>query len=231
MSSFLPLIIEEKCVKCGLCIQHCPEHALIGLVGQYPKLLRDLCEGCKLCYYVCPTKAIGEEKRVIGYLYSAEYKDIKLIQGEVLPGVKQHANVALRTMMYASQFFKNYDYVVIDSAPGTGANVWITLDKADLAIAVTEPTPLGLSDLKRYLKLVSESGKSAIVVINRADVKGGRKELIYSLLNREYPIRGIVEIPYDELLIKSYVSGRLVCELHPESSSCSSIRRIIEFLE
>jgi len=231
INSFLPTINEEKCMKCGLCIQHCPEHALIGLVGQHPKLLRDLCEGCKLCYYVCPAKAIEEEKRTIGYIYRAEYRGINLIQGEVLPGVKQHTNVALRTMQYANRFFGNYDYVIIDSAPGTGANVWITLNEADISIAVTEPTPLGVSDLKRYLKLVEKVGKEAIVVINRSDVEGGNKEIIYSLSKDNYPIKGFIEVPYDELLIKSYVSGKLVCELNPKASSCESIRRILDFLD
>lgn len=231
ISSFLPIIIKEKCVKCGLCIQHCPEHALIGLVGQYPKLLRDLCEGCKLCYYVCPTKAIDEEKRVIGYIYKAKYKGISLIQGEVLPGVKQHSNVALRTIQYASRFFEDYDYVIIDSAPGTGANVWITLSEVNLSIAVTEPTPLGVSDLKRYLKLVKKTGKEAIVVINRSSIEGGDKEIIYSLSKDNYPIKGFIEVPYDEILIKSYISGKLVCEVHREASSCKAIRRIIDFLD
>lgn len=228
VTSFLPKIIEEKCITCNLCVDHCPEHALIGLPGQYPKLLSELCEGCKLCYYVCPVKAIQEEKRVIGYIYQAKYRGIDIIQGEVLAGVKQHSNVALKTIFYAKPLFNNYDYVVIDSAPGTGANVWITLVEADKAVAVTEPTPLGLSDLRRYLELVKKVGKEAIVIINKANVKGGNKEAIYSLSNDRYPIREIIEVPYDEALIKSYVSGRPVTELFPNAPSSIAMREVLE---
>lgn len=52
-----PVIMEDICVKCGVCRDSCPPHA-ISMDGGYPKIDRSLCIKCYCCHELCPKKAI-----------------------------------------------------------------------------------------------------------------------------------------------------------------------------
>ncbi|MEK6942410.1 MAG: 4Fe-4S dicluster-binding protein [archaeon] len=60
--SFMPIVTAEKCIKCGICQNMCPE----GIMGD-PKSVPDIdynyCKGCSICAIECPVKCI-EMKRV-----------------------------------------------------------------------------------------------------------------------------------------------------------------------
>jgi len=223
---FVPIIDNDKCVKCGICANKCPEHALIGLPGKVPTLIESLCEGCSVCKLVCPVGAISGGKRPLGSIYRTNWKGMEIIQGEVNPGVKQHVNITAATIDYASRLFEKYDYVVIDSSPGTGANIWLTLRIADLAIAVTEPTPLGLSDLKRYLSLVEGLGKRYIIALNKSDLKGGLKKPIVDIA-REKRVE-IYEIRYDKSILESYIERKPILEYNPKAHGALDIMALVD---
>lgn len=55
--AFKPLLIQAKCVKCGICQNFCPE-GIMGVVGEFPDIDYDYCKGCSLCSIECPFKAI-----------------------------------------------------------------------------------------------------------------------------------------------------------------------------
>ncbi|MGQ4891059.1 MAG: P-loop NTPase [Candidatus Njordarchaeia archaeon] len=227
ITSFLPKIDEDSCIRCNICVNNCPEHALIGLPGNIPKLIEDMCDGCKICYHVCPVGAISDVGREIGEIYAILNQNPDLVQGEVKPGVKQHSNIAVSTIRYVSEMFQNYDYVIIDSAPGTGAGVWISMIKAQLVVAVTEPTPLGLSDFKRYKDLVEKVNKEMIVVINKADVPGGKTDLIHKIASNHK----IFHIPYDPKLMEAYIKGKPVVDEFPNAESSKAILELKNYIE
>ncbi len=56
-ASMKPIIIVEKCKKCGICQGFCPE-GIMGKVGEVPDVDYDYCKGCALCFTECPFKAI-----------------------------------------------------------------------------------------------------------------------------------------------------------------------------
>jgi len=228
VTAFSPKINAEKCIRCGVCIEKCPEHALIGLTNRVPILLKDLCEGCKLCFFVCPVGAIEDEGRNIGAIYEGENYGIKLIQGEVFSGIKQHVNVSLATIRYAEKFFEGYEFIVIDSPPGTGAGVWLPLIRSNIAIAVTEPTPLGASDLKRYLYLTNKAKLRTITVLNKADIPGGAKKIIYKIA--EEFNSSIIEVPYDPLLMNAYVNEKPAVIMYPDSEGVKALMKLSELL-
>jgi len=56
--TYNPVIDNEKCTKCGLCVDNCPYFALeIGENGV--EVIKDECFGCGLCESRCPVKAIS----------------------------------------------------------------------------------------------------------------------------------------------------------------------------
>lgn len=53
-----PLIDQETCIKCGICLLHCPVNAIVREEGRY-LITYDYCKGCAICVQGCPKKAIG----------------------------------------------------------------------------------------------------------------------------------------------------------------------------
>ena len=54
----LPIIDEEKCDGCGLCVSVCACGALIMVENIIRAVEMDECQWCTLCELVCPTEAI-----------------------------------------------------------------------------------------------------------------------------------------------------------------------------
>ncbi|MDO5844477.1 MAG: DUF362 domain-containing protein [Methanocorpusculum sp.] len=52
-----PLILEDKCITCGACINACPEFC-INLAGKSIEIDTDHCIGCLMCMNTCPQRAI-----------------------------------------------------------------------------------------------------------------------------------------------------------------------------
>lgn len=55
---YKPVIDQETCIACGLCISYCPEEAMSR--GEDDKAVIDyrFCKGCGICANECPQKAI-----------------------------------------------------------------------------------------------------------------------------------------------------------------------------
>ena len=53
-----PVIDEEKCAKCGLCAQYCPEGAVTLDEERRPRIDMRFCKGCGVCANECPQDAI-----------------------------------------------------------------------------------------------------------------------------------------------------------------------------
>ena len=66
--SFRPVWDAEKCIKCYLCIDLCPEGAISALpLGEDGKkqgvqIDYDFCKGCGICANECPHEAITMER-------------------------------------------------------------------------------------------------------------------------------------------------------------------------
>ena len=53
-----PVIIYEKCTKCGLCWLYCPEPAFYLDDEGYPHIKYEWCKGCGICVEECPVDAM-----------------------------------------------------------------------------------------------------------------------------------------------------------------------------
>ncbi|HDP70651.1 MAG TPA: DUF362 domain-containing protein [Actinobacteria bacterium] len=56
LASAVPKVIEEKCVKCGICAKHCPVEAIS--MDDLPVINRRKCISCYCCHEMCPEGAL-----------------------------------------------------------------------------------------------------------------------------------------------------------------------------
>jgi len=198
----LPKIIREKCKKCGLCVKACRNNAIFQAPGEYPVIIKDLCSGCGACEEICPYKAIGREKEKIGNIHLNKIKqNLFLITGEANPGLKRIDPVVSQAKEFAIDFAKkeNFNIIIFDTAAGTHCPVVSAILGCDIAYCVTEPTPMGASDLKLILNLCKKLNVPTKIILNKADM--GDKSLIKEVEK---------EIPYSQELAESYSKGRLL---------------------
>jgi pyruvate ferredoxin oxidoreductase delta subunit len=59
---FRPGFFAEKCTKCGMCQQVCPEGCIDEDSEGLPVPDYDYCKGCGLCAEECPSEAIEMKK-------------------------------------------------------------------------------------------------------------------------------------------------------------------------
>lgn len=96
-TNFLPVIDEEKCTGCSLCIEVCPVEAVtmapVKLPGSgrpRPVLESDICLGCGICARACPSRAITlmyREKSVVTPLNTAHRVLLMAIERDTLSHV------------------------------------------------------------------------------------------------------------------------------------------------
>lgn len=206
----------SKCTKCGKCASICKQDAIVFVKGRYPAFVRDACIGCKACMVSCPEKAIAESRKEIGTIYtgknygvslvSSELKLGELASGEVVAAVRKEADAISRAMLP-----KN---TVIDSAAGVGCPVIASLLGTDYIVAVTEPTPSALHDLKRVLYLAEHFGIRGGIVINKFDLERSFCYKIEKFAKQKgIPLLG--KIPYRKDFVDSTIKMKPVVELNP----------------
>jgi len=55
--TFVPVVDQDKCIKCSLCEIYCPEGCIHQENGQFVPDL-DYCKGCSVCAHECPRTCI-----------------------------------------------------------------------------------------------------------------------------------------------------------------------------
>ena len=228
VKSFKPVIDDEACTRCGRCVEYCPAHALVLIPGSGLTFVETLCEGCAMCMYVCPEKAITRGGRTSGWVKEAETDSVHLILGELRPGDRKYHDVMEKTLEHAREVWNKYKIVVIDTPPGTGKGIRMALEASDVVVAVTEPTRLGILDLKRLDRLIRMVGRREVVVVNKYGLPGGAHGELEAYL-RESGVRWF-KIQYDRSLMEAYMSGRTVVSYDPEAPSSRDIRVLAEEL-
>ncbi len=57
-----PVVDEEKCVGCGVCVQVCPVEVFELVNGKAKPVKADQCIGCRACEAQCAAQAITVEE-------------------------------------------------------------------------------------------------------------------------------------------------------------------------
>ncbi len=200
---------EKKCVGCKKCFNVCNFGAITwNKEKNKPVFNSMLCEGCGACQLVCSKKAITlvkvnngkieEIKSKFNFpIFSGQLNIGSTGSGKIVSLVKQRAEERARK--------ENYDYILVDSAAGVGCPVIASIQNSDFVLAVTEPTPSGLSDLKRALRTVQQFRIPYGIIINRYDLNKLFTKKIQEFSEKyNIPILGL--IPYDKKFVKALVN-------------------------
>jgi len=207
----------EKCNSCGKCREACYFNAIGWSPENKPVFDAFLCEGCGACKIACPEKAIKLKKINNARIGVGKTKyGFRIVTGQLEMGESGSGKVVAEVKKTAEKKGKRAEIMVVDSAAGIGCPVIASVAGSDYVVAVTEPTPSALSDLKRALMIVAHFGIPYGIVINKHD------------LNPEFTLRigefaeahgaeVLSKIPYDRGFVEALVNLTPVVEFKPET--------------
>jgi len=198
---------EEKCIKCGKCVEVCHYNA-IAIVKDKILFFNELCHACGACKIVCPVGAIIEEEKKIGVLRHGSSGDIDFHYAILETAEGGMSPRLVKKVKECSAEGIN----ILDSSPGTACPVVETVKDADLCVLVTDPTPFGVNDLKLAVDMAREVGQEPVVLVNRAEYEDN--ELKEYCRNQGLEIIG--EIPDDRAIAEIYSEGDIVVNKLPQ---------------
>lgn len=210
----------SKCTKCGKCAEICKQNAIVFVKDKYPAFVKDICIGCKACLAVCPTGAISEDKKEIGEIYTGKNYQVDLVLGELKLGELASGEIVAEVRKFADKISNQLksEMVLIDSSAGVGCPVIASLVGTDYIVAVTEPTPSALHDLKRVLYLARHFQIKHGIVINKYDLASiFCSEIEKFAKEKDIPILG--KIPYRKDFVDATIKMKPIMEINPEYRS------------
>ena len=165
-------ISSERCSSCGECIGVCRFNALTLGPDNIPRVDPYGCEGCRACSVVCPEDAFDYVPKQSGNLYVRESPVGPLVHASLGVAQDNSGKLVTRVRQRARKIAEaeGIDTILLDGPPGIGCPVHASLGGASLVVAVTEPTPSGVHDLERLLKLCAHFQLKTALVVNKSDL-------------------------------------------------------------
>ncbi len=195
----VPRVNQQLCTECGKCAELCESNAL-ALINGVLVTFAQLCSGCGLCSYICPTDALTEVPLKVGEVARGKAEGgIELYSGRVEVGLLRAS-----TVTKATKALVDPDMIsIIDCPPGTSCPMQESVEGADYALLVTEPTPFGLHDAEEALDTCRALGVPTAVVLNRA--RGDYPPL--EDFKRRTGAEVLLSLPHDRHIAETYSSG------------------------
>ncbi|MCF6148719.1 MAG: P-loop NTPase [Candidatus Kuenenia sp.] len=221
-------IAYGKCTGCLRCVEVCRFSSMVAL-HKKPVVIAYTCEGCGACMVVCPEKAIEIKRVENGRITVYGTDHIIIVSGALHIGESNSGGIVDEVKKIAKQEAKklNVDFIITDGPPGIGCPVISSVKGSDYVIAVTEPTPAALRDLKRLIAVVKNFRIPAGIVINKSEIdqKSGREIKGFAEKNE---ITVISAIPYDLRIPEAIAKAMPVVDAYPDAPSSQAIRRLVD---
>ncbi len=200
---------EKKCEGCKKCLEVC-NFGAIGWNNKKNKPIFNsmLCEGCGSCMLICPNNAIKLVKVKNGKVGIANSKyGFKFISGQLKVGATGSGKIVSLIKDKTEKLGKKEkaEIMLADSAAGVGCPVIASIQGSDYVIAITEPTPSALNDLKRALRTVEHFRIPYGIVINKWDLNKNFSKKIEEFAEK-YKIPILGKIPYDKQFVNALVN-------------------------
>ena len=222
-------IDPERCTGCGTCREVCKYDAISE------KFVIDSfsCEGCGACYFLCPAGAVDFSQQLAGYSYTCSTAgDGRFVFAEMLPGEENSGKLvaSVRSEAREEAAKAGVNFILIDGPPGIGCPVISSITGTHLAVAVTEPTPSGIHDLKRIVELTNHFQIKTAVVVNKSDINPGYTEELKKYC-AEKNLYFLGEIPYETDITKAQKEAKTILDFAPECAASKAINEIYKKLQ
>jgi MinD superfamily P-loop ATPase len=221
-------IIQDKCIKCGRCIEVCRFDAIskdfvVNEIG---------CEGCGTCYFQCPADAIKFEQAKSGDWFESNTRFGKLIHAKLGIAEENSGKLVSEIRNYARLLAhrEGQDLIIVDGSPGIGCPVIASISGASLVVVVTEPTLSGLHDAERVLKLAKHFNAPACMCINKCDINPDMANKIEEFCKKEN-IDIVGRIPYSKDFTDAMIKEQSLIEFSSESEISKEIKSMWSKLE
>lgn len=200
---------KEKCKHCKKCIEVCNFGAIDWDEKENIPIFNSmLCEGCGACRLICPNDAIDLVKVNNGKIGHTDTDyGFPLFSGQLNIGATGSGKIVSLIKQKAEEKAKKTDaeLMLVDSAAGVGCPVIASIQGSDHIIAVTEPTPSALNDLKRALMTVEHFRIPYSIIINRYDINKEFTKKIEEFASQK-GIEVISCIPYKKEFVDSTIA-------------------------
>ena len=206
-----------KCTKCGKCADICKQNAIVFVKDKYPAFVKDVCMGCKACLVTCPEGAITETTKEIGTVHTGKNYGVELVSGELKLGELASGEIVAELRKHSDEMNEELraDVMIIDTPAGIGCPVIAAITGTDYVIAVTEPTPSALHDLKRVVYLANHFKIRHGIVINKYDMaERFCSEIEKFAEENNIPIIG--RVPYSKDFVEAMLEMKPVAEKWPK---------------
>ncbi len=205
VGQFRPVVADDLCRHCGKCAAACRFGAILSFKNA-TRVVSELCHGCGTCQLACPHGAIRESQIPVGVLRAGAV-DANLDLAMGLLNVGRMSGVRLIREL-KRQFLKKDRMAILDAPPGTSCPVVASLRSADFVLAVTEPTPMGLHDLRMAVSVVKQMNLPFGIVVNRAGVSYPELDAFIAGSGA----RTVFALPFERMVAETTASGLLVAE-------------------
>jgi MinD superfamily P-loop ATPase len=220
-------IDKKLCQQCGKCIVVCRFNA----ISQDFIIDPISCEGCAFCSYICPLQAIRMEENISGEWFISETRFGPMVHAKLGVASENSGKLVSLVRKQARELAEknNYDWVIVDGAPGIGCPVIASLSGIDCALVVTEPTLSGLHDAIRVIDVAKHFGVAVKLVINKYDLNTEMSNKIEEYCDKN-GISLIGKIGFDKSVVEAMVEGKTILE-YKDTKIKEEVIKIWEMLQ